>query len=150
MSSQRGSNLGERLTHVFEDVFRLGMESVVVIGSDLPELPLRLIRAALAALPGSENRVVLGPAADGGYYLVAMSRPHPALFRGIVWSTTAVLAQTLDAARANGVDVSLLEPWSDVDSAADLERLADGVLQPGGGRTRAFALEYRRRLAVNS
>jgi glycosyltransferase A (GT-A) superfamily protein (DUF2064 family) len=64
--------------------------------------------------------------------------------------TTAVLAQTLDAARVSGGDVTLLEPWSDVDSAADLERLADVAPQPGAARTRAFALEYRRRLAVDS
>jgi rSAM/selenodomain-associated transferase 2/rSAM/selenodomain-associated transferase 1 len=147
--AQRGSDLGERLTHVFEDVFRLGMESVVVIGSDLPDLPSRLIRSALAALHGSDDRVVLGPAADGGYYLVAMNRAHPALFRRIDWSTNAVLAQTLDAARANGVEVSLLEPWADVDSSADLERLADRTLESGAGRTRAFAFEHRRRLAVS-
>jgi rSAM/selenodomain-associated transferase 1 len=147
--AQRGSDLGERLTHVFEDVFRLGMDSVVVIGSDLPDLPPRLIRHALTALHGTGDHVVLGPAADGGYYLIAMNHPHPALFRGIEWSTNAVLDQTLDAARASGVQVSLLDRWSDVDSAADLERLADGALESGAVRTRAFAVEHRRRLAVN-
>ena len=143
--AQRGSDLGERLTHVFEDAFRLGMESVVVIGSDLPDLPPRLVRNALAVLHGTGHRVVFGPAADGGYYLVGMNHPHPALFRQIEWSTNAVLDQTLDAARASGVQVSLLDRWSDVDSAADLERLADGALESRAARTRAFAAKHRRR-----
>jgi rSAM/selenodomain-associated transferase 1 len=148
--AQRGSDLGERLTHVFEDVFRLGLDSVVVLGSDLPDLPPRLIRHALTALHGTEDRAVLGPATDGGYYLIAMNHPHPALFRRIDWDTNAVLDQTLDAARASGVQVSLLDRWSDVDSATDLERLAEGAPESGGVRTRAFAVEHRRRLAVKN
>jgi rSAM/selenodomain-associated transferase 2 len=64
--AQRGRDLGERLAHVFEDVFRLGIESVVVVGSDLPDLPPRLIQEAFAALSTAEERVVLGPATDGG------------------------------------------------------------------------------------
>ncbi|MCA1650376.1 MAG: TIGR04283 family arsenosugar biosynthesis glycosyltransferase, partial [Acidobacteria bacterium] len=97
--AQRGSDLGERLTHVFEDVFRLGIESVVVIGSDLPDLPAGLLQDGLIALHGTDDRVVLGPAADGGYYLVGLNRPHPALFQQIEWSTDRVLAQTLDVAK---------------------------------------------------
>jgi len=140
--AQRGSDLGQRLTHVFEDVFRLGIESVVVIGSDLPDLPAQLVQDAFAALHGAERRVVLGPAADGGYYLIGMNNPHPALFRRIAWSTNRVLAQTLDAAKADGLAVSLLDQWADVDSTADLERLMARGFVSGARRTRAFALEH--------
>jgi rSAM/selenodomain-associated transferase 2/rSAM/selenodomain-associated transferase 1 len=147
--AQRGSDLGQRLTHVFEDVFRLGIESVVVIGSDLPDLPAQLVRDAFAALRGSERRIVLGPAADGGYYLVAMNRAHPALFRRIDWSTNRVLAQTLDAAKADGLQVSLLDEWADVDCAADLERLIAGGFEFGATRTRAFALEHLGRVTAD-
>jgi rSAM/selenodomain-associated transferase 2/rSAM/selenodomain-associated transferase 1 len=147
--AQRGSDLGQRLTHVFEDVFRLGAESIVVIGSDLPDLPPRLIRGAFAALDEAEDRVVLGPAADGGYYLVAMNRPYPGLFRRIDWSTDRVLAQTLDAAKADGLDVSLLDQWADVDSTADLERLMARGVESGARRTRAFALEHLGRVTAD-
>jgi rSAM/selenodomain-associated transferase 2/rSAM/selenodomain-associated transferase 1 len=140
--AQRGSDLGQRLTYVFEDVFRLGMESVVVIGSDLPDLPAQLIRHALTTLDGAGRRVVLGPAADGGYYLVGINHPYPALFDRIDWSTNRVLAQTLDAAKADGLDVSLLDQWADVDSTADLERLVAGGFESGATRTRALALEH--------
>jgi rSAM/selenodomain-associated transferase 2/rSAM/selenodomain-associated transferase 1 len=147
--AQRGGDLGERLTHVFEDVFRLGIESVVVIGSDLPDLPARLLQDAVAALHGRRDRVVLGPAADGGYYLVGMSRPHPAFFRRIDWGTDRVLAQTLDAAKAERLQVSLLDQWGDVDSTADLERLAVTAFESGAKRTRVLAREHLDRVAAD-
>jgi rSAM/selenodomain-associated transferase 2/rSAM/selenodomain-associated transferase 1 len=137
--AQRGSDLGARLRHVFEDVFRLGAESVVVIGSDLPDLPQRLLRDAFARLHGGSNRVVLGPATDGGYYLIGMNRPNPALFDGVEWSTPGVLAQTLDAAKAQDLEIVMLDRWTDVDDAADLDRLTNESAAYGATRTRAWA-----------
>ena len=136
--AQRGTNLGQRLSHVFEDVFRLGAESVVVVGSDLPDLPPRRLHDALAALIDRQDHVVLGPATDGGYYLIGMNRPHPELFTGIDWSTDRVLAQTLDAARARGVRTTLVEPWTDVDTEDDLTRLARQGPDGGAARTREW------------
>jgi glycosyltransferase A (GT-A) superfamily protein (DUF2064 family) len=124
---------------VFEDVFRLGAESVVVIGSDLPDLPQRLLRDAFARLHGGSNRVVLGPATDGGYYLIGMNRPNPALFDGVEWSTPGVLAQTLDAAKAQDLEIVMLDRWTDVDDAADLDRLTNESAAYGATRTRAWA-----------
>jgi hypothetical protein len=118
-----------------------------VIGSDLPDLPARVVRDAVSALNGAQRRVVLGPATDGGYYLIGLNGAHPLLFRDIHWSTDRVLAQTCAAAKADGLDVRLLDPWADVDSAADLERLASGASESGARRTRAFALEQMGRLA---
>lgn len=144
--AQRGGDLGQRLAHVFEDVSRLGIDSVVVIGSDLPDLPARLARAAFAELAEpreAERRIVLGPASDGGYYLIGMNHLHPALFRGIDWGTNRVLAQTLEAAKAEGLHVSLLDAWADVDSTADLERLMARGCESGATRTRAFALQHQ-------
>jgi rSAM/selenodomain-associated transferase 2/rSAM/selenodomain-associated transferase 1 len=146
--AQRGCDLGERLTHVFEDVFRLGVESVVVVGSDLPDLPPRVIQQAFAALGAPDDRVVLGPAADGGYYLIGMKRQHPALFRRIDWSTNRVLAQTLDAAKAEGLHVVLLEERRDVDSPTDLEQLVARSSDSAARRTRAFALEHLGRITA--
>lgn len=140
--AQRGDDLGRRIAHVFEDSFRLGMESVVVVGSDLPDLPSRLVREALGALRGREDRLVLGPASDGGYYLVGLNRPHPELFDRIEWSTEQVLAQTLNAAKARGLQVLLLDEWTDVDDAADLNRLMRDSSECIAARTRGWSLEH--------
>lgn len=141
--AQRGRDLGERLTYVFEDAFRLGFEHVVVVGSDLPDLPCRLVDDAARRLRERTQQVVLGPAGDGGYYLVGLNKPCPALFEQIAWSTQRVLEQTRSAAIAAGLNVTLLEPWADVDEADDLERF----IQAGEGparRTRAWACEHLR------
>jgi rSAM/selenodomain-associated transferase 2/rSAM/selenodomain-associated transferase 1 len=138
--AQRGDDLGQRLRHVVEDVFRLGSESVVVIGSDLPDLPARLLGDALEALRGGGDRVILGPAGDGGYYLIGMNRPHPELFERIAWGTDQVLAQTLAAAQRERQEVQLLEPWRDLDTADDLARVTrSGDAAP---RTRAWVRRH--------
>ena len=136
--AQRGDDLGQRMAHVFEDMFRLGLESVVVIGSDLPDLPSRLVREAVGALQGGTDLAVLGPASDGGYYLIGLNRPHPQLFDCIDWSTPRVLAQTREAAKAQALPVVLLDQWSDIDGAADLDRLAVRASSSGATRTRAW------------
>jgi rSAM/selenodomain-associated transferase 2/rSAM/selenodomain-associated transferase 1 len=136
---QRGASLGERMSHAFEDAFGLGYESVVMIGSDLPDLPARLVPEAFRALERHRDAVVLGPATDGGYYLVGVNRPQPALFDEIEWSTGRVLEQTLEVARRAGLRVTLLERWSDVDSEEDLRQLATRASAAGAApRTRAW------------
>jgi glycosyltransferase A (GT-A) superfamily protein (DUF2064 family) len=83
------------------------------------------VRAAFAALrPGPQGHdVVLGPAEDGGYYLIGLKWRQPRLFEAIAWSTGRVLAQTLERADSFGLRVHLLPPWYDIDTAADLARL---------------------------
>jgi rSAM/selenodomain-associated transferase 2/rSAM/selenodomain-associated transferase 1 len=139
--AQRGTDLGRRLMHAFEDVFRLGAESVVVIGSDLPDLPSELIEGALQALRSGGDRVVLGPATDGGYYLIGMNRPHPELLEGIHWGTSRVLAQTLDAAKRHGLPAVLLNEWRDIDAPASLSHLLRDAL-PNARRTRAWGATW--------
>lgn len=140
--AQRGDDLGRRMVHVFEDSFRLGIESVVVVGSDLPDLPPRLVREALDTLHAREECVVLGPASDGGYYLIGLNGPQPALFERIEWSTDRVLAETRDAANALGLHVVLLDEWTDVDDAADLNRLMRDAPESGAARTRAWSVAH--------
>jgi rSAM/selenodomain-associated transferase 1 len=140
--AQRGADLGQRTKCVFEDVMRLGVESMVVVGSDLPDLPSRLLRRAFDALRGQQDHVVLGPATDGGYYLIGMNRLHAALFEQIDWSTDRVLAQTLGAAKAQRLPIVMLEPWADVDSAMDLRRLRDLPEPATARRTRAWGLAH--------
>lgn len=93
---------------------------VLLLGCDIPDLAPDHIDAALAAL--SAGRFAVGPAEDGGYYLLALPRPCPALFRGIDWGTAEVLAQTEAAAARAGVALDRLEMLADLDRPEDLER----------------------------
>jgi len=143
---QRGNDLGERMAHVFEDVFRLGMESVVLVGSDLPDLPAQHIREALALLRGHLDRIVIGPATDGGYYLIGMNRLHAAIFRGVEWSTERVLEGTPHAANALNLQVVSVGDWADVDEASDLARLMERPADLSATRTRAWVREHSLRI----
>ncbi|MBI2828763.1 MAG: TIGR04283 family arsenosugar biosynthesis glycosyltransferase [Acidobacteria bacterium] len=144
--SQRGTSLGDRLAHAFDDAFRRGYRSVILIGSDLPDLPDRRLRAALASLADGSDRVVIGPALDGGYYLVGLNRPHPQLFHGSDWGTGHVLCQTLERAAELGLPISRLEEWNDVDDLGDLERFAQAGLS--APRTREWARRHLRAASV--
>jgi rSAM/selenodomain-associated transferase 1 len=118
---QRGADMGERLLNALDFALQHGAKRPVLIGSDSPTLPGHLVRMAHRAL--ATHDAVLGPALDGGYYLIGLTRRQPVLFEGIEWSTERVLQQTLDRARAAGLSVFCLPYWYDVDTAADIERL---------------------------
>jgi glycosyltransferase A (GT-A) superfamily protein (DUF2064 family) len=112
---------------------------VALIGSDLPDLPARLVRDAFEALDRHRDAVVLGPATDGGYYLIGMNHLQMPLFDEIEWGTGGVLEQTLEAATRAAVHVTLLDAWSDVDTEDDLRRLATRTSGTGAARrTRAW------------
>lgn len=125
--AQMGATLGQRLEACVDMLFGAGgalADAVVVIGADSPSLPVEHVRRAFELLEESgPRRVVLGPAADGGYYLIGVSAPHAELFEGISWSTSEVLAETLRAAAGAGLEVELLPVWYDVDTPEELERL---------------------------
>ncbi len=122
LSTQGGGDLGARLERATGAAFTEGAGAVVVIGTDCPQLTADHLVAAFAALKTTD--MVLGPATDGGYYLLGVRRPVPALFRNIAWGTAAVLAQTLAAAQAARFAHQLLPPLSDVDLPADLPHWA--------------------------
>jgi rSAM/selenodomain-associated transferase 1 len=121
--AQRGKDLGERLHHIFVDLFRMNYEEVVVADSDSPTVPLSYIEQAFGWLRGKSGDVVLGPSADGGYYLVGLGRPAEHIFRGIPWSTDAVLGLTLKRASEMGLKTALLPQAYDIDVAENLNRL---------------------------
>jgi glycosyltransferase A (GT-A) superfamily protein (DUF2064 family) len=104
----------------FREMERRGFARAVLIGSDSPQLPPSRVESALAALDGAD--LVLGPAADGGYYLIAMRTAHD-VFSGIRWSAPDVLAATLAKAEAARLRTRLLEEDFDVDTREDLARL---------------------------
>lgn len=157
--AQRGDDLGARERHLFEDLFAAGFARVVLVGSDLPTLPAAHVAEALARLkPGA---VTLGPAADGGYYLIGMQAPEPGaavpdLFTGVRWGSPAAFDDTVRAAARAGMGVERLPAWYDVDDEDGLARLRadvgpareerrapataralESLAAPGGGRESA-------------
>lgn len=118
---QPDGDLGVRLARFFDHAFTAAGGRVLVIGSDSPTLPLSCVALAFDAL--HRHDCVLGPSADGGYYLLGLRVPCPLLFSGITWGTAAVFEQTLHAARSAGLSVNVGPPWYDVDTVDDLERL---------------------------
>ncbi len=121
---QSGDDLGERLCYIAKRLFKKGYRHVAIIGSDSPDLPPEYIIDAFARLKSDSSKVVLGPALDGGYYLIAMSRLDERPFTGIRWSTPTVLNDTIE--RLAG-DALLLEPWYDIDGPGDMAKLAGSV-----------------------
>jgi len=120
---QGPGDLGRRMARAFEDAFRDSKEAAVIVGSDIPGISADIIQQAFEGL--LKNDLVLGPARDGGYYLIGMRNTIPAetyarLFAGINWGTGEVLSQTLQTARESGLRFILLESLADVDRPADL------------------------------
>ncbi len=117
---QEGADLGDRMARAFARSFAAGFGPILLRGSDVPDLPAAVVSEAIAVLAASQAQVVLGPATDGGYHLVGLTEPQPALFRGPAWSSSTVLTDTLRLARHLGLRVHLLPPWPDIDTFDDL------------------------------
>jgi uncharacterized protein len=115
---QADGGLGERMRDAFARAFAGGARRVAIVGSDLPGLSAVLLARAFRLL--EERDAVLGPARDGGYYLLGLRRPVEGVFAGVPWSTPRVLAATLERFRAAGIEPALLEELADVDRAEDL------------------------------
>jgi rSAM/selenodomain-associated transferase 1 len=138
---QVGADLGERLDHVLAHCLQGRFEQAVVMDSDSPSLPGALLEQAFQVLETPAVDVVLGPCEDGGYYLIGAKAPCPGLFQGIAWSTSTVMEETLGRARECGLRVACLPRWYDVDTYADLQRLAKELRALPGDQvqhTRAF------------
>ncbi len=116
---QRGGDLGVRMETALRDLFAAGYQRAVLIGSDLPDLPLKEVRLAFELL--DEVDVVYGPARDGGYYLVGESTHCPDLFRDIPWSTGVVLEESLKKAATVGLFTARLPVYEDLDDVAALQ-----------------------------
>ena len=117
---QRGEDIGERMAAAFADCFAQEIEQVILVGSDIPDLDARIIRAAREAL--ATHDAALAPAVDGGYGLIALKRQQyrPELFTDIPWSTGQVLPATLQRFAACRLNVALLPVLRDIDTLADL------------------------------
>ena len=116
---QPNGDLGRRLEDAFVAGFRKGARRIVAIGTDCVELTDEILSEAFEALYLAD--AAIGPALDGGYYLVGLNRPCHSLFRGIPWSSDRTLRETLARLRGCGLNVRLLPPLTDIDSPEDLK-----------------------------
>lgn len=115
---QEGSDLGERMSNAFKDVFETSARKVLIIGTDCPGLDASIIKEAFDALDGHD--IVIGPATDGGYYLLGMRNFQGFIFEDIPWSTSKVLELTLEKCARHSLTYCLLKELSDIDDENDL------------------------------
>lgn len=116
---QNGNDLGERMLDSFKELFDQGFTRIIIIGSDCLQLKTETLEKAVTLL--ESNSAVIGPASDGGYYLLGLTKFYPDLFTNKPWSTDQVFAKTIDDFVKQGISYALLEELSDIDDVTDLE-----------------------------
>ncbi|WP_282123695.1 TIGR04282 family arsenosugar biosynthesis glycosyltransferase [Algibacter mikhailovii] len=119
-TTQKGVDLGERMKNAFQDGFNDGYQRIVLIGSDLPEIAEEHINNGLNVL--KKNDVVFGPALDGGYYLIGLSKMHHRIFENKPWSQPNLLEDTLNELKQNKITVATLNTLNDIDTFEDLKK----------------------------
>jgi uncharacterized protein len=136
---QQGRDLGERLSGLLAALIAEGHAAAIAIDSDSPTLPMVYVAAAAQLLSRRQADVVIGPAEDGGYYLIGVTAAQPRLFEAVAWSTSSVLPTTLARVEKLGLRHHLLPPWFDVDTDHDLERLRHEMKADPSGPARTYA-----------
>ncbi len=145
------TGLGDSLFDAASDLLGAGYGAACLINADSPTLPTAVLVEAARVLAAAGDRLVLGPAADGGYYLIGLKQPHRRLFKDIDWSTDRVCRQTVERAAEIGLATVLLPVWYDVDDVASLRHLRDELNDPRRSGypapyTAAFLCQLRGRL----
>lgn len=127
--AQHGPDLGARMRSTLATLLAAGHRAAIAIGTDTPTLPPTVIQHAVDRLASPDVDVVLGPADDGGYYLIGVRADYPTLFDDMPWSTSDVLEVTVRRARAAGLRAVGVDPWFDVDTPDDLARLRAALVE---------------------
>ena len=127
---QKGNDLGERMKNSFLQTFTEGFNTVVLLGSDTPDLPVHFIKQAIQAL--RTNDVVLGPSSDGGYYLIGCTKNSysPVFFENIHWSTNTVFQETMSIFERLQKKILVLPEWYDIDTVEDIRDFIKRNVQP--------------------
>jgi rSAM/selenodomain-associated transferase 1 len=154
LALQCEGGFGVRLLQGVIDLLNDGHKGAILVNSDSPTLPKKILKQATDALAGGDN-VTLSPAIDGGYTLIGLSKPHARLFEDIPWSTSEVYRLTLERAREIGLPAKIVNGWYDVDDSASLKMLEDelsgkrldfiaqGVAGADAPETRKFIRQWR-------
>jgi len=146
---QRGADLGERMKNAFSDAFADGYAQAVIVGSDMPDLPEKLIDKALQS---DAADAVIGPSVDGGYYLIGFRRDtfFPGIFEGMPWGTGMVFHKTMEIFHARKFHVHVLDRWRDIDTIHDLREFFSMHRVPArsGSRTIAFLIKHAERMKL--
>lgn len=142
---QEGHDLGARMENAFRRTFAEGFTSALLIGSDIPDLPSAAVQNAFESL--KKNDVVIGPAADGGYYLIGFNNNSflPRIFQGIAWGTNTVFQRTLDILMGASFRVHSAPEWKDVDTINDLRALYERSRDTAFGKSRTMTYLVRHR-----
>jgi len=142
--SQQGNDLGEKMKHCFTHAFSQGFDRVITIGSDSPDLPSNFITEAFSSITTMDS--VIGPAFDGGYYLIGFKKKTflPQVFGGITWSSASVFQESLKILQEAGHKTFLLPRWHDIDTLSDLKNLIQRGKQSSfsNSRTMSFLLRH--------
>ena len=133
LAPQTAGNLGTRMQSYFTEAFQSKQQQVVLIGSDSPTLSPCIVETAFNKL--QKHDVVIGPARDGGYYLIGCSRPVPGIFDNIDWGSRQVFEQTSNKLNSLGIRYAVLTEWYDIDQLKDLISLEAELTQPDHGQS---------------
>jgi rSAM/selenodomain-associated transferase 1 len=123
MVVQTGDDIGERMANAFKEEFRSGTQSVILTGTDIPDISPEIFTEAFAAL--SKNDAVIAPSMDGGYYLIGFNAPffNPDIFKNISWSTDTVFDDTIRIMKKQNLKYHVLPIWNDIDTFEDFSNL---------------------------
>jgi uncharacterized protein len=146
--AQCGIDLGERMKNAFAGCFAEGFKSAILVGSDCPDLPPAVIGNAFAMLEDKSDAVI-GPAADGGYYLIGFRNNSflPEIFCGISWGSRSVLKDTIDILRSHSLATDFVQKWPDVDTSEDLMDLINRSEMTGFSDSQTMIFLRSRRVA---
>jgi rSAM/selenodomain-associated transferase 1 len=128
LHAQRGGDIGEIMSNALKDLFEAGAIRAVITGADIPGLNREIIKEAFLRLDDAD--VVIGPAEDGGYYLIGMKAEYPEIFRGISWSTGKVFDETLRIIEKMGLTYLTVRVLSDLDRIGDIAKIKDLRFDP--------------------
>src|SRR5258708_3084403 len=127
MIAQRETDFGNRLSGAIQDLFSVGFGAACLINSDSPTLPFSYLQELAACLKAPQDRVVIGPSSDGGYYAIGMRHAHPRLFEQITWNTDRVYDETIERAKEIALPAVTLPAWYDVDDKVSLNLLLSAL-----------------------
>jgi rSAM/selenodomain-associated transferase 1 len=137
--AQRGNDLGTRLELAAAHGFAAGFAPLLIIGADSPTLPRTVLKSAIQELSNKTSDLVLGPAEDGGFYLLGLRAMQRNLYRNVTWSTPDVQAQVKANAESLNLRMTILAEWHDVDTPDDLQKLNRTLLQNKNAAPRTAA-----------